>query len=85
MSNPKASTITSPTFVLIGQWRWAKGENLAAAKRGFTSRGATLGRGYTILEFDAETAFVGIDEAGRYHYKGNAPTITEVPPKPAKP
>lgn len=57
---------------------WGYGSDLDAAKKAFRSNGGALGRGYTVLTFDAETDFVGVDPMGRYSYRGNAPTKTEV-------
>lgn len=71
------------TYVLIGQNYWGRGSSLTQAKSNFRQQGGLLSNGYTLLIFDAETEFAGVDEVGRYHYDGNPPEITEFPPKVA--
>lgn len=69
------------TYVLIGQNHWGKGTSLVEAKSNFRKQGAALSRGYTLLTFDDDTEFKGVDEVGRYHYVGIQPEIKEFPPK----
>ena len=69
------------TFLVIGQSYWGAGENLVRAKKYFTVNGGDIAAGgYEIIEFDDETEFKGVDEMGRFHYVGNSPKRTEVPP-----
>lgn len=72
------------TTVLIGQMRWGSGVDLDAAKRRFKREGGQLTRGYTVLTFDDETEFLGVDQMGRYSWRGNAPQETAVPPRARK-
>lgn len=69
------------TVVVIGQWRWGKGESLGEAKRNFQKQGAKLSAGYTVLTFDQETSFEGVDQMGRVHWRGNEPKVEEVSPR----
>lgn len=61
------------TFVIMGNGYWAHGEDLASAKRKFTSVGGRLSLGYGIFEFDDDTDFLGVDSMGYYEWKGNPP------------
>lgn len=70
--------------LIMGQWRFGVGNDLKTAKANFRRFGGILSNGYTILTFDENTSFEGVDQMGRYHYIGNAPTIQEVPPKKSK-
>jgi hypothetical protein len=72
---------TGETVVIIGGGYWAKGTDLPDAKKNFRKYGGSLSRGYGIVTFDAETEFHGVDDFGRYHWKGNKPTIREVKPR----
>ena len=36
--------------------------------------------GYSVIVFDAETQFFGVDNMGRYWSNGNQPKVVEVPP-----
>lgn len=80
----EATTTATPTFVVAGGNYWGQGKTLAEAKRNFTRYGGTLSGGYVTLEFDPETEFKGVDGMGRYHWVGNAPVETEVPPRSKK-
>lgn len=59
--------------LVIGQLRWGCGTDLATAKRNFRKQGGILGNGYSVVVFDAETDFVGVDGMGRYRFLGNSP------------
>lgn len=69
------------TVVVIGHHYWGKGETLPEAKANFRRFGGRLSLGYRILEFDAETEFLGVDDMGYYRWKGNAPTEKDVAPR----
>lgn len=57
------------TFVIFGLYYWGKGSTLAEAKKAFTEQGGVLSNGYTILTFDADTKFGGVDGMGRYYFE----------------
>lgn len=69
------------TIVVIGPNYWGKGATLAEAKRNFTKFGGCLSDGYLILTFSAETEFIGVDDIGRYHWRGDVPARREVKPR----
>lgn len=71
--------------VVIGQNYWGANEDLDAAKARFRREGGRLGNGYAILTFDDDTEFLGVDNVGRYMYKGNPPTEKVVPSRGKKP
>ncbi len=62
--------------------RWGTGATLDAAKRNWQWRsggqGGRLSDGYTVYTFDADTEFHGVDDMGRYSYRGNPPQVREV-------
>ena len=62
-------TTNGPTFLVAGNHYYGTGPDLTTAKANFRKYGGTLSDGYTIVEFDSETEFVGMDDLGRYHYK----------------
>lgn len=72
-----------PTIVVIGQFTWGKGTTLEEAKRQWKSHGHNLrlSDGYTILTFDEDSEFLGVDGMARYHWVGNAPEVTDVEPR----
>lgn len=57
---------------------WGYGSDLAEAKKAFRRNDGALGRGYSVIVFDAETDFIGVNPMGGYRFMGNAPTVTEV-------
>lgn len=61
--------------LLMGNGVWAIGDTLAEARKNFTSYGGRLSQGYGIIRYDDTTEFRGVDELGRYHWKGNEPTV----------
>ena len=75
--------------VVIGQNYWGKGKTVQEAKAAWkkVSYNRRLKDGYTVVEFDAETEFTGVDGMGRVHWRSldgeppNQPTVTEHPPK----
>lgn len=73
-TGPKGQT------VVIGPWAWGSGDTLAEAKKKFQAQGARLSDGYTVLVFDADTMWLGINDMGTYFYKGNAPASTTKEP-----
>lgn len=73
------------TYVVYGQGSWGWGTGLVQAKDNFRRHGGKLLRGYSILTFDADTEFHGIDQMGRYRYKGNPPTESDVAPSYRRP
>jgi len=86
-TTPAAETPAAPgkeTFVVYGQNRWGKGDTLADAKKVFQQHGGQLSKEYAILTFDAHTTFEGVDQMGRYYFKGNEPTEKIVPARRAR-
>jgi hypothetical protein len=67
--------------VVLGYWQWGAADTLPDAKRNFQAQHGRVSDGYMILVFDADTEFLGVDDVGRYHYRGNAPTETLVKPR----
>jgi hypothetical protein len=67
--------------LIMGGFRWGVGDDLATAKKNFRRFGGRLSGGYAVIVFDAEASFEGVDQMGRYHYIGKAPTVTEVQPR----
>jgi hypothetical protein len=76
--------------VVAGDFIYGAGPDLATAKREFRNRGGRLSDGYTVLTFDDETDFLGIDQMGRtrtvrkdydWHKQSNSPTTRIVKPK----
>lgn len=65
-------------IVVMGQFYWGKGDDLAEAKRQFKSQGGTLTRGYEIFEFPPETLFMGVNQMGVISWDGPGPKRTEV-------
>lgn len=57
------------TFVVYGAYYWGKGKTLPEAKKQFQKSGGHLSDGYTVLLFDADTIFDGVDGMGRYSYR----------------
>lgn len=66
--------------LLMGQWRYGAGLDLDEAKKNFVAQGAGLTKGLTVIEFDDETEYHGVDGTGFFHFKGNSPKKTEVEP-----
>lgn len=82
---PPAEAPTNPSlFVIGGNGRWGKGTTLVAAKAAFRAYGGRLSDGYTILTFDADTEFRGVDDLGRTHWNGNHPHVRDVQPRGSK-
>lgn len=79
------ATPAAPGGVLvIGQFRYGFGADLATAKRNFRRHGGVLGNGYSTVTFGDDQTFTGVDGIGRYHWRGNVdaePAVTEVPPR----
>ncbi len=67
--------------LIMGGNRWGAGADLAAAKKEWQRQGGVLSRGYTVLTFDADTEFHGVDQMGRLHYRGNGPAERQVKPR----
>lgn len=67
-------------YVVIGQNCWGADNDLSKAKRKFKAQGGRLTRGYTILEFDAQSEFTGIDGMGYVLYRGNEPHAVNIKP-----
>src|SRR5688572_10537440 len=70
--------------LVMGAWCWGAGDTLQEAKQKFQAQRGRLSDGYLILVFDASTEFLGVDEIGRYHYRGETPTRTLIPPRRQK-
>lgn len=64
--------------VVMGQYYWGRGDDLAEAKANFKSQGGSLIRGYTIYEFPPETLFMGVNGMGVISWDGPEPKRTEV-------
>lgn len=67
-------------YLIMGQWRYGAGVTLNEAKKNFTNQGAGLTKGLTVVKFDDETEYHGVDQMGLFHFKGNSPEQIEVPP-----
>lgn len=67
-------------FLIMGQWRYGAGLTLDEAKKNFAAHGGYLSKGLTLVEFDAETAYHGVDGMGYFHFEGQSPKKTEVEP-----
>jgi hypothetical protein len=67
-------------FLIMGQFRYGAGLTLEEAKKNFTAHGGKLRKGLTLIKFDSDTEYLGVDQMGRYHYKGNPPELIEVQP-----
>lgn len=80
MSETEAETTPARTgqFLIMGGNRWGAGDTVEVAKKNFRIQGGKLTGGYALITFDAQTEFHGVDQFGRYHFKGNSPTVTEV-------
>lgn len=78
LMNSGASTPRTGQTLVAGGHRWGVGDTLTEAKANFRRQGGRLCDGYEVVVFDADTRFHGVDQAGRFHYRGNAPTRTEV-------
>ena len=68
-------------IVIIGQNRWGADPKLVIAKAQFKAQGGKLTEGYLVLTFDTKTEFLGVDNFGRYSWKGNPPTEAVVKPR----
>lgn len=69
------------SYVVMGNHYWGKGDTLDAAKARFRREGGRLSNGYLVIEFGEGSEFVGVDQLGRYHWKGNEPATTYVKPR----
>lgn len=65
-------------ILIMGHYAWGKAETLEAAKRNFTRSGGQLSRGYAIIEYGPNSEFDGVDEMGRYYWKGEKPELVKV-------
>lgn len=66
----------------MGYGKWGKGSTRAEARKNAKYFGGDpTRRGMTVLTFDDETEFLGVDQMGSVHWKGNEPTVEEVAPK----
>ncbi len=63
--------------VVIAPNVWGAGASLEEAKRNVKRHGGRLNAGYTVLVFDNDTQWLGINDVGTAFWKGNRPTITE--------
>ena len=61
--------------VVMGAGHWGKGADLEEAKRNFRAAGGHLTGGYSILRFNDNTLFLGIDGMGSYQWLGDAPEV----------
>ena len=77
-------TTTTETHVVIGNGSWGSGDTLAEAKANFRRHHGRLSDGYVALTFDADTEFVGVDQMGYVHWKGNAPAEAHHPARGRK-
>jgi hypothetical protein len=76
--------------VVVGNYRYGAGPDLATAKQRFRARGGRLSDGYAVLVFDEDTDFCGIDNMGRTmtmprdydtSKPSKAPEVTQVAPR----
>lgn len=67
--------------LVMGNFRWGSGVDLASAKAEFRKQGGRLKDGYAVIVFDADTDFCGVDGMGSYRYQGNAPEVTYIDAK----
>lgn len=58
---------------------WAHGKHLPDAKIKFRRQGGLLNRGYTVVEHDENTLFLGVSGMGGYRWLGNEPNVWSVP------
>jgi hypothetical protein len=68
-------------IIVIGNFYWGAGRDLATAKRNFRKEGGRLGRGYMIITFNDVTEFHGVDQMGRVHWVGDEPETRTVSPR----
>lgn len=59
--------------VIVGYHYWGAGDTLDVAKANLRKAGGRLGDGYSVVVFDDQTTFTGVDMAGGVNYRGNAP------------
>lgn len=59
---------------------WGTGPDLDAAKRSFTAAGGALAKPYSIVEFDPETLFIGVNGMGYYQFLGDPPAVGQSQP-----
>ncbi len=73
------ATATGPTgqTVVVAPNVWGAGNDLAEAKANVKRHGGRLDAGYTVLVFDNDTQWLGINDVGTAFWNGNRPTITE--------
>lgn len=79
------------TYLVMGQYYWGHGDDLATAKRNFRAQGGVLSNGYAKLEFPQGISFAGVDMMGRYQWaypngedNGITPDVTYVEPRKVK-
>lgn len=58
-------------FLVIGFNYWGCGDDVATAKKAFSRSGGKLMDGYMIVTFGPDQQFEGVDDFGRYQWKGN--------------
>ncbi len=68
--------------VIVGQLKWAKGADLAEAKKMFRRQGGRFGEFHAIFTFDPGTMFTGVTGMGGVGWIGEYPEVTEVDPEP---
>lgn len=57
------------TVLVIGNNYWGHGQTLVEAKKNFRRFGGQLSLGYTVVEFDADQEFDGVDQMGYVHWR----------------
>jgi hypothetical protein len=45
------------------------------AKKKYREKGGRLSEGYTVVMFDVETEFLGVDGSHTYHWKGSGARV----------
>lgn len=60
-------------YVVVGPHYWGFGLSIVEARDNFRKHGGTVTPNTGIMIFDEDTEFFGIDQMGRYEYKGNPP------------
>ncbi len=67
--------------LVAGNRRWGAGGSMGEAKRNWRDQGGRPADGYTVVTFDADTEFHGVDQMGNYLYAGNEPIVKHVEPR----
>lgn len=66
MSDNHTDTFDVVTYLVMGQYYWGHGVDLATAKRNFKAQGGVLSNGYAKVVFPQGISFATVDGMGRY-------------------